>query len=33
MAIALLVTALFILLRMTGIFPGGGDAIALRARC
>ena len=29
MAIALLVTALFILLRMTGIFPGGGDAIAL----
>jgi uncharacterized membrane protein YfcA len=30
MAIALLVTAAFIVLRMTGIFPGGGDALGLR---
>jgi len=30
MAVALLVTALIIVLRMTGIFPGGGDAIGLR---
>ena len=30
MAIALLVTAMFILLRLTGIFPGGGDALGLR---
>ena len=30
MAIALLVTAVFIVLRMTGIFPGGGDALGLR---
>jgi uncharacterized membrane protein YfcA len=29
MAIALAVTATFIVLRMTGVFPGGGDAIAL----
>ncbi len=30
MAAALVVTAAFILLRMTGIFPDGGDALALR---
>ena len=30
MAIALLVTATFIVLRMTGVFPGGGDALGLR---
>jgi uncharacterized membrane protein YfcA len=30
MAIALVVTATFIVLRMTGVFPGGGDALALR---
>jgi uncharacterized membrane protein YfcA len=30
MAMALLVTAGFIVLRMTGIFPGGGDALGLR---
>lgn len=30
MAIALLVAAAFTLLRMTGVFPGGGDALALR---
>jgi uncharacterized membrane protein YfcA len=30
MAIALLVTATFIMLRMTGVFPGGGDALGLR---
>jgi uncharacterized membrane protein YfcA len=30
MAIALIVTAGFILLRLTGIFPGGGDALGLR---
>jgi uncharacterized membrane protein YfcA len=30
MAIALVVTAIFIVLRMTGIFPGGGDALELR---
>jgi uncharacterized membrane protein YfcA len=30
MAIALIVTACFIVLRMTGIFPGGGDALGLR---
>jgi len=30
MAIALLVTAVFIMLRMTAIFPGGGEALALR---
>jgi len=29
MAMALLVTAVFIVLRMTGIFPGGGDALGL----
>jgi uncharacterized membrane protein YfcA len=29
MAVALLVTATFILLRITGVFPGGGDAIKL----
>ncbi len=29
MAIALLVTAVFITLRQTGVFPGGGDAIGL----
>jgi uncharacterized membrane protein YfcA len=28
--LALLVTAAFIVLRVTGIFPGGGDALALR---
>jgi len=30
MAMALLVTAVFIVLRMSGIFPGGGDALGLR---
>jgi uncharacterized membrane protein YfcA len=30
MAVALLVTATFIVLRMTGVFPGGGDALGLR---
>jgi uncharacterized membrane protein YfcA len=30
MAMALLVTAGFIVVRMTGIFPGGGDALGLR---
>ena len=30
MAVALLVTAVFIVLRMTGVFPGGGDALGLR---
>ncbi|MGN6392347.1 MAG: TSUP family transporter [Gemmatimonadales bacterium] len=30
MAAALVVTAAFIVLRMTGIFPGGGDALGLR---
>jgi uncharacterized membrane protein YfcA len=30
MAVALLVTAIFIVLRMIGIFPGGGDALGLR---
>jgi len=29
MAVALLVTATFIVLRMTGVFPGGGDALGL----
>jgi len=29
MALALAVTATFIVLRMTGVFPGGGDALAL----
>jgi uncharacterized membrane protein YfcA len=29
MGVALLVTAAFIVLRMTGAFPGGGDALAL----
>jgi uncharacterized membrane protein YfcA len=29
MAIALIVTASFIVLRMTGVFPGGGDALGL----
>lgn len=29
MAIALAVTATFIVLRMAGVFPGGGDALAL----
>jgi uncharacterized membrane protein YfcA len=29
MAMALIVTATFIILRMTGAFPGGGDALAL----
>jgi len=29
MAIALLVTGTFMLLRMTGVFPGGGDALGL----
>ena len=30
MAVALLVTAVLIVLRMTGVFPGGGDALGLR---
>ena len=30
MAVALIVTATFIVLHMTGIFPGGGDALGLR---
>jgi uncharacterized membrane protein YfcA len=30
MAVALLVTATFIVLRMTGVFPGGGNALGLR---
>ena len=30
MAVALVVTALLIVSRMTGIFPGGGDALGLR---
>jgi hypothetical protein len=30
MAAALVVTAAFIPLRMSGIFPGGGDALVLR---
>jgi uncharacterized membrane protein YfcA len=30
MALALLVTATFIVLRMAGVFPGGGDALGLR---
>jgi len=30
MAVALLVTAGFIVLRMTAVFPGGGDALGLR---
>jgi uncharacterized membrane protein YfcA len=30
MAMALLATALLIVLRMSGLFPGGGDALALR---
>src|SRR5690242_17848686 len=30
MAAALVVTATFIVLRMTGVFPGGGDALGLR---
>src|SRR3989475_9419855 len=30
MAMALLVTAVFIVLRIAGIFPGGGDALGLR---
>jgi len=29
MAAALVVTAIFMLLRMTGVFPGGGDALGL----
>jgi uncharacterized membrane protein YfcA len=29
MAIALLVTVTFMVLRMTGVFPGGGDALGL----